>query len=628
MRRSSIVLTGGVGCALAIASLFLWRIEETTETGVTSVAAETPLKDALPSPSTDGGFITSQSCRECHADQYASWHKSFHRTMTQLATPQSIPAELDDAHLGLRGEEFHVTRQGDEYWVEIERPSPAGGKSSEPATEAVSTSKHRLVMTTGSHHFQLFWRSTGAGNLMKSLPFVYLQADHRIVSIEDAVLAPTGPNGDSVWNETCIQCHSVGPAPNLTPKVDHAASQVAELGISCERCHGPGEAHARHYKNNPTASRGRQLDSDIVLPTRLDHRASTQVCGQCHSLADWMDDWDQYRRIGYRYRPGDELANDRHIVRPTERATDDTTRAINKVFFEGQLGGERAEFWDDCTPRVSGREYNSLLESACYLRGEMSCVSCHSLHQGDPNQQITVEMRGNEACLQCHEQYRERLTEHTHHPAGSSGSQCYNCHMPHTSYGLLTFTRSHRIDSPSVAAHPNSDRPNACVLCHLDQSNAWAANHLTDWYGQPRVEPKEDDKIAVAPQLALRGDCCQRALVAWHARWEPAREVSGSTWLTPFMVQLLDDDYAAVRYQAAKTLKTLPDFKQFTYDYVSPENVRAERRQQADKLWQEHAIGADRRGPSVLLDSQGHVMADQWQRLLKSRDRRPLRCVN
>ncbi|GIT38389.1 MAG: hypothetical protein Ct9H300mP7_3100 [Verrucomicrobiota bacterium] len=30
--------------------------------------------------------------------------------------------------------------------------------------------------------------------------------------------------------------------------------------------------------------------------------------------------------------------------------------------------------------RVTGREYNGLLDTACYQNGKMSCLSCHSMH--------------------------------------------------------------------------------------------------------------------------------------------------------------------------------------------------------------------------------------------------------
>src|SRR6266446_6334783 len=39
------------------------------------------------------GYATSSACRACHAENYTSWHGSFHRTMTQVATPASRPAD-------------------------------------------------------------------------------------------------------------------------------------------------------------------------------------------------------------------------------------------------------------------------------------------------------------------------------------------------------------------------------------------------------------------------------------------------------------------------------------------------------------------------------------------------------
>src|SRR5262245_188991 len=100
--------------------------------------------------------------------------------------------------------------------------------------------------------------------------------------------------------------------------------------------------------------------------------------------------------------------------------------------------------------RVTGREYNGLVETVCHTRGNLSCLSCHSIHQSDPNDHLASGMDGNRACLQCHEKIGHNLTSHTHHAPGPTGSQCYNCHMPYATYGLLKAVRNHYIDSPSV----------------------------------------------------------------------------------------------------------------------------------------------------------------------------------
>ena len=323
------------------------------------------------------------------------------------------------------------------------------------------------------------------------------------------------------------------------------------------------------------------------------------------------------------------MTDDRYIVRPLERESNPETRAIITEFFQDMAGGQRSEFWDDCTPRISGREYNGLLESACFQRGTLSCVSCHSMHASDPNDQLAVDRESNDACYQCHDGYRENLVEHTHHQAESAGSVCYNCHMPHTTYGQYTFSRSHRIDSPSVKSD-SLGRPNACVLCHLDQTLQWAAERLTRWYGQSEPALDETQSTVAASMLyALRGDACQRSIIAWHARWEPARAISGFAWLAPPMAQLLSDPYAAVRYQAMRTLKTLPGFEKFVYDYIAPAHVRVARQQQAFQLWDQRGTAvAERRGLRVLLDVDGKFLHDRARQLLDQRDNRPLRCVN
>ena len=67
--------------------------------------------------------------------------------------------------------------------------------------------------------------------------------------------------------------------------------------------------------------------------------------------------------------------------------------------------------------RVSGREYNGLIDSPCFTKAasdesRMSCFSCHTMHNPSDDTRPTSEwadrhqlaagMDGNNACLQCH----------------------------------------------------------------------------------------------------------------------------------------------------------------------------------------------------------------------------------
>src|SRR5439155_25411901 len=145
-----------------------------------------------------------------------------------------------------------------------------------------------------------------------------------------------------------------------------------------------------------------------------------------------------------------------------------------------------------------GREYNGLVESPCFQKGTMSCLSCHSMHQSDPDDQLAGRTESNAACTQCHKDIK---AEHTHHPQTSSSSLCYNCHMPHTTYGLMKAIRSHQVDSPSVQATVKTGRPNACNLCHLDKTLAWTADKLTEWFGAKPADLSQEEKTTSAAAL-------------------------------------------------------------------------------------------------------------------------------
>src|SRR5437660_812932 len=39
----------------------------------------------------------SETCFKCHQDHYASWHQSYHRSMTREATPENLKADFENA---------------------------------------------------------------------------------------------------------------------------------------------------------------------------------------------------------------------------------------------------------------------------------------------------------------------------------------------------------------------------------------------------------------------------------------------------------------------------------------------------------------------------------------------------
>ena len=135
------------------------------------------------------------------------------------------------------------------------------------------------------------------------------------------------------------------------------------------------------------------------------------------------------------------------------------------------------------------------------------------MHGADPNDQLKPGATGHSAageavCVDCHPGFD--TTEHHHHGSESSGARCMNCHMPHTTIGLLTVMRSHRIDSPQPARAGQTGRPDACSLCHLDKPLSWSAWHASQWYGQDPLSAGISSPAPAAFDWLLRGDAAQR----------------------------------------------------------------------------------------------------------------------
>jgi hypothetical protein len=592
----------------------------------------------------EDGYASSQSCRACHPDQYASWRGSYHRTMTQIAGPDTVRADfgnvtVDDVH----GRPMTLAVRDGRYLATFDDPDWDGRGGAPPRID------REVVMITGSHHQQIYWYATGQHRLLGQLPGAYLIAEGRWIPRRMAVLHPPGDpvfSETGHWNSVCIACHTthgkprsstpLGAEPVTAQVVD---STTVEHGIACESCHGPGEAHVEANRN-PLRRYSLHLtgraDPTTVLPTRLDPAKSSQVCGQCHGIWEFYDGAAERRAntAGLPFRPGDELAATRFVAQPSKNGESPTMQAL----LAADTGFVRDSFWPDGTVRVSGREYNGLLESPCFARAAdpartLSCMSCHTLHQkpGDlrprsewANDQLGEGMDGDAACTQCHAPIAANLTRHTNHAPESSGSRCYNCHMPYTTYGLLKTIRSHTVGSPSVAETVNAGRPNACNLCHLDKTLRWTSDALTRWYGQTAAALSADqERISAMALAALEGDAGQRVIAVEAFRWPPAQQASGTAWMAPFVAQLLDDSYDAVRFGAGRTLKSLPGFERIAYDFVAGPRTRRQVQLQVMRRWDE-VRGASAAGPggAVLLAPDGGLMVDEMRRLIARRNHR------
>jgi predicted CXXCH cytochrome family protein len=533
---------GGSVCAVAAVAL--------------TINALTPNYAGVRIGRADAGYLASDDCRKCHEWNYATWHATFHRTMTREAEPQTVLGDFEDnnaiTYEGIRAE---MVREGERYWMKL---TGADGKKQ----------RLEIVRTVGSRRMQQYL--TKSGDRWIRLPVAYDLVQRRWMHLNGSFFHADGTaytEHVTEWNSNCVFCHNVKAQPGFDWDKKSWNTEVAELGIACAACHGPAGEHAQRALSPLTRYRWHFNDVTaapiaVTNPKKLDSDRSAMICGHCHGqrIPDPSDRIRTILSVGDPYDAGKDL---RKFYKPVQR-----DEKIGSFSFA-------TRFWPDGSPRLTAYEYQGMTRSKCFRAGKpgarITCTSCHEMHGGDPRGQLTEEKKTNAACNQCHQQFTlpAQLVEHTKHSAESTGSLCYNCHMPQIVYGIMSAHRTHDITIPRPDETVRFDKPNACNQCHIDWSvnraiaatqRLWPKAYAATQPGDKQFDEPEGQRALFA------GDAVMRTLTV--AAMTPANDVTA-----PLLLEAMQDRYPVVRYFAANALAahfpTLPK-----PDYLAPAEIR------------------------------------------------------
>jgi hypothetical protein len=478
-------------------------------------------------------YVGSEACGRCHEDNHRSWHRTFHRTMTAEATPATVLGAFDGATLRHDGVLARMDR--DPAGAFHMTFTPDGGP------ERVVT----VARTVGSHRYQqylakegdTYWRLPVAWHVEERRWFpmtgAFLFADDTRLDVPGRPVFGGGVFDRHVtrWNDNCVFCHNVAPDPGLDAATGRFATSTAELGVACEACHGPGAAHVA--ANADPLRRlwlwtRRAADPTIVDPARLPSERSAEVCGRCHGQRITAD-VGPFMAHGDPFVPGDELART-------------TTPLWRDTPLRGDPTAFAPRFWADGTPRLTAYEYQGLLQSRCAREGQLTCTTCHGMHEGDPRGQVRARFRGAAAdgmCTQCHAALADGAAAARHSRHGErDGVRCVSCHMPRVVYGVLDVHRSHRIEVPDAAKAASAGRPDACAGCHVEKAFAGGASTIDALFsGGPVARAVAADALGRV-QVPLAADA--------RARRQSA-----------LLEAMTSDAYPAVRHLAARSLGRL-----------------------------------------------------------------------
>src|SRR5712691_2120626 len=123
--KAPILLAVAMG---AVSALFAWGwLHEAASRRPERAIPDRPIQIA------EDGYASSQACRACHPSEDASWHASYHRTMTQVAAPGTVAADFDRVRVdAVDGRPMYLEQRGRELWAEFDQPDWNGEGAAPP----------------------------------------------------------------------------------------------------------------------------------------------------------------------------------------------------------------------------------------------------------------------------------------------------------------------------------------------------------------------------------------------------------------------------------------------------------------------------------------------------------------
>ncbi len=425
-----------------------------------------------------GDAENSQSCAACHQQNYDSEHYTSHQKTVRPATVENVRGDFSrENHLESADFKAEMMRDGENFFAVIGEQS------------------YKIVAVVGAKYIEQYVAEKDGE--FYSLPVGYSLSEKRWVHLNDTDFEKKDANFSrhfQNWQTDCAACHQ--------PGRENFSDDSQNFGISCAACHGNVGEHLAS-KNSVWSKLGFQTENKIVNPKNLSSDAALLVCANCHSRD--LNETAKFTKFRGDGNP------------------------LELLSAHGQNDFDSGKFQANGEHKFSGNEFQAIVRSVCYaqskaggygITGEkISCANCHSANDTN-GENFSAAKSSNQNCVQCHSQFSDENTivEHTKHLPNSEASDCTSCHQPETVYGRMRFTRTHEISVPNPALTVEKQIPNACNLCHTDQSVNWAiASSVKLWTERFRDSKTSSDVQFDQPEavrLLSSKDNFLRALAA------------------------------------------------------------------------------------------------------------------
>ncbi|HEV3449075.1 MAG TPA: tetratricopeptide repeat protein [Gemmataceae bacterium] len=426
-----------------------WRVERRDSTSERSGAPDRALDSGERSGLAEGdteleaafhnpGYVGPRACAPCHAKRVAEFQTTRHFLACRLAHADSMPP-------GFAPGQGRYTTRNPALRFDM---AQADGNFTVTAVRSTAQGDQRTTAPIG-----LIYGSAGAadeiyftwhGNGLYELPIAWLHPQRRWAE------QPLDPQGAGDFTRTttprCLECHNTW-FEHVPGTENQYQANDAILGVTCEKCHGPGRDHVAYHQAHPTAESGHA----IVHPGHLARARQMDVCAQCHSNAPKL------RGPAFSYRPGERL----------------------EQYFRTNVNTRREE--DHVANQVS-----YLRQSKCFQKHDgLTCTTCHNPHRSSVPGNASAVQR---ACLKCHKP--ADCAEQERVPAAVR-SNCVGCHMPRFTRIQVFFHTEDEQYLPPIRPHEHR-----IAVYPMARQEV-----LRDWYGTQADDKSRREAARLSREL-------------------------------------------------------------------------------------------------------------------------------
>jgi predicted CXXCH cytochrome family protein len=367
------------------------RNQPTTDNAATPQQTDNRQRgEAAAQPTTDNAaepqkYLPDTACATCHASKYASYQGVGMSQSMRRPRAEVLIEDFRNAKFVHQPSRRHFEMAWKDGKLLFRRYQiDAGG-------QRINSIEQQVDWILGSgHRSRVYLYRTPSGELFQ-LPIAWYTQERAWGMAPGYDRADNDGITRPVRRE-CLFCHNAYPdvpAGSDGHWMPQRYPAVLPEGTGCQRCHGPGGDHVRIAMSGESNSAVRAA---IVNPARLPPALRDSVCFQCHlQPAVAMIGARRFNRGDYSFRPGEALGD-----------------YMLHVDIE-EPGRPRAQRFE-----INHHAYR-LRQSLCYIKGGITCISCHDPHQPlkkDPRLANVVSV-----CLGCHKRHTE-------------SNDCVKCHMP------------------------------------------------------------------------------------------------------------------------------------------------------------------------------------------------------